>query len=190
MKQKILSTVLFLTTVFWGCTAKTPPLTGRDIVYLDDAALDKFIKVLPDIIRFSQDYQLSLRPEQVDAPDYNEKYFQKLITDKAMQAVILSQGFDDMLSFLDIYVSITLGLDYLPRDPDDFQKKMDDFKKSLMRETEEVRELEKTEMQGIEKDLFKEKKASLENRKKLYNNVFFLQKNLEKIDKAMEGNDQ
>lgn len=179
--------VLTATMVMTACPAPRPSLTGRDILYLDDNALKRFLPLLPEVLSFSRQYQAGLSPSEADAEDYNEKYFRALLNDAGIRQKISEAGYEEELDFLDTYVSISLALDYAQASEADFTNNMNTFRQNLMRETELMKEKEKMELQGPELEILLREKSGLENRKKLYNNIFFIRKHLAEFDTMMQG---
>ena len=177
---------LFVILLLLMSCAKQEKITGRDIIYLNTADVSNFIKLIPDVMAYSAEYQKGLNEAQKKDPNYNEKYFQSVKQNKKMRKEVAKAGFHSTDDFLDVYIAVFLGLRVAGLDKEAYQKALMEQKKKILRLNDEINAFEKIpQSDPSEQSLLTLKKKLLSNHKKMEANIVLLRRLKPAIDKAL-----
>ncbi len=186
MRKLLLSISILSLFLLSACPEKPQKITGRDIIYISSVDVQYFLNVLPDILVFVRQYQSGLSREDMESADYNENYFQALIKQDKLMKKILASGFENTDHFLDVYISVFMAYELQPENTSNFDQNMNDFRISIKRQMQEVEELQKSTLEEYEQKILSEKKKTLENQKKLFANIYFLQPYMPQIQAILQ----
>jgi hypothetical protein len=185
MNKNLIAAGLIALALLTGCPEAPDRISGQNIIFLGDADMQSLIKTIPDILVFSEKYHSKLREDKINEETYLEDYFQAMMKSKSLRKTALENGFQSMEHFMDVFIAYNLAVEFSP-EAEVFETEMENNKAFLRDQIKELNNTDTNSLSAAELDVYHFKKSELENKRRLYANIHFIQQYLPRIQNKVQ----
>lgn len=175
---------IFLLATLLGCACNKTDDSGisiNDIILLNESQISNFIKVLPEIMDFSQKYQKTLSRKEKESPDANKKFFETIRKSEKMKKIAKENGFSNVEELLAVYKNVVLAYISIKIEVSDFEKDMNLIYNAIVSNENNLKENYKKGK--ISESEFQEKQKMINIDKIRYQNILLIKKYEAELDK-------